>query len=232
MVHLAHVCSPLTAKIRVWQQRLQSHPDQEFASYICNGLVQGFRVGFNYPRPCKSATSNMPSARAHPEVVAKYLGEECAVGRIVGPFPPGQIPNLQVSRLGVIPKGKTSGKWRLITDLSFPEGSSINDGIGPSLCTLQYTSVDKVAKAVHRWVEAPFSQKLTSSRRTDSCRYTRTTAYCSEWNGKGSTMLTRCFPLAFVRHQKSLRPWQIVWNGASARGESLASITTWMILSS
>ena len=42
--------------------------------------------------------------------------------------------------------GRHSGKWRLISDLSFRRGYSVNDGIAPALCTLHYTSVDKVAK--------------------------------------------------------------------------------------
>jgi len=49
--------------------------------------------------------------------------------------------------MGVVPKGHTPGRWRLITDLSFPEGASVNDGIDPYLCSLQYTSVDRVARA-------------------------------------------------------------------------------------
>jgi len=37
------------------------------------------------------------------------------------------------------------GKFRLITDLSFPLGESVNYGIDPSLCLLVYTTVDEVA---------------------------------------------------------------------------------------
>ena len=33
----------------------------------------------------------------------------------------------------------------MITDLSFPEGASVNDGIQPKLCSLKYTSVEAVA---------------------------------------------------------------------------------------
>lgn len=40
------------------------------------------------------------------------------------------------------------GKWRLITDLSFPTGFSVNDGIDPMLCTLSYTTVEDIASAV------------------------------------------------------------------------------------
>ena len=54
----------------------------------------------------------------------------------------------QVSRFGAIPKGHTPGKWRLIVDLSAPEGHSVNDGIDPELCSLEYTSVDQAARVV------------------------------------------------------------------------------------
>ena len=47
-----------------------------------------------------------------------------------------------------MPKGHTSGKWCLITDLSFPPGHSVNDGIDPALCSLSYVSIDTVAAVV------------------------------------------------------------------------------------
>ena len=59
-----------------------------------------------------------------------------------GPFSKGAILNLQINRMGVVPKGHTLGKWRMITDLSFPDGTSVNDGIDPQLCSHQYTTVD------------------------------------------------------------------------------------------
>ena len=58
------------------------------------------------------------------------------------------LPPLQINRFGVIPKGHNTGKWRLITDLSFPTGFSVNDGIDPILCTLSYTTVDDIAVAL------------------------------------------------------------------------------------
>ena len=70
-------------------------------------------------------------------------------GRIIGPVDVGSIDaKLQISRFGVIPKPHQPGKWRLITDLSSPEGSSINDGIATRLCSLSYTSVDDAVRSV------------------------------------------------------------------------------------
>ena len=89
----------------------------------------------------------MPSARDRPEVIDEYLAEECSVGRVVGPLNPALFPGIQANRFGVIPKG-TTGKWRLIVDMSFPEGSSVNDGVSESLCSLTYIGVKDAVKAV------------------------------------------------------------------------------------
>ena len=58
------------------------------------------------------------------------------------------MPSLVVSRFGVIPKAGQSNKWRLIVDLSSPEGRSVNDGIRPEDCSLTYISVDNIAEYV------------------------------------------------------------------------------------
>ena len=74
----------------------------------------------------------MQSAREHPQVIRDYIAKECAEGRILGPFVPSSLADVQVSRFGVILK-KGHNKWRLILDLSSPEGRSVNDGIQPAL---------------------------------------------------------------------------------------------------
>ena len=91
----------------------------------------------------------MLSARMHPQVVTDYLQAELSRGRMLGPFcSVCDLPPLHINRFGVIPKGHNTGKWRLITDLSFPHGHSVNDGIDPSLCSLAYTTVDDIAATV------------------------------------------------------------------------------------
>ena len=39
-------------------------------------------------------------------------------------------------------------KWRLIVDLSSPNGASVNDGIDKETCSLSYTSVDAVVEKI------------------------------------------------------------------------------------
>ena len=139
---------PSPLRWRDWGECLAGHPDRRFAEYIVNGVRVGFRVGYSYEtHSCKKTSSNMRSALDHPEVVRDYIARECAEGRLLGPFDPASLPGVQTSRFGVIPKGN-SGKWRLILDLSSPEGGSVNDGINPDLCSLSYVSVDDAARAI------------------------------------------------------------------------------------
>ena len=58
------------------------------------------------------------------------------------------LPPLHFNRFGVIPKGHNMGKWRMITDLSFPHGRSVNDGIDSTLSSLSYIAVDDIAVVV------------------------------------------------------------------------------------
>ncbi len=82
----------------------------------------------------------------YPQVVTDYLQKECSLGRMLGPFSEAEpLPRLHFTRFGAIPKGTNTGKFQLITDLSFPTACSVNDGITPDLCTLAYTTVDVVA---------------------------------------------------------------------------------------
>ena len=119
-----------------------------FADFVVEGIKEGFRVGYNgSPANCKKAPKNMRSAKEQRMVIDAYLANECAEGRILGPFDERALPQLHVSRLGVVPK-HTPGSWRLIVDLSSPEGLSVNDGISRELCSLSYVSVGSAAKVV------------------------------------------------------------------------------------
>ena len=59
------------------------------------------------------------------------------------------------SPFGVIPKKNRINKWRLILDLSAPEGASVNDGFSKDLASLAYPSVDNVVSEVVRRERGP-----------------------------------------------------------------------------
>ena len=96
------------------------------------------------------AHDNLPSVVSHPAVVQEYLEKECSLGRMVGPLPKGSTAGLQISPFGVIPKGHTPGKWRLIVDLSHPEGRNVSDEISKEHSSLAYVSVDHIVQVILR----------------------------------------------------------------------------------
>ena len=104
------------------------------------------RVPGGLPAQCPAPFS--PSEHAVGTAAPRGRANECALGRMLGPFPPSLVPllpPLHVNRFGVIPKGHNTGKWRLITDLSYPPAYSVNDGINPDVCSLKYSTVEEVA---------------------------------------------------------------------------------------
>lgn len=141
---LTSVSTPLA--VDQWSSILTSHSDRAFAHYICDSIRMGFRIGFDYTAQLKPATENVQSALTHPQVVSAYIQKELSLGRLLGPFmDTSDLPPLQ---FGVIPKGHNTGKWHLITDLSFPDGQSMNNGIDPTICSLHYTTVEDVAEII------------------------------------------------------------------------------------
>ena len=136
-------------RVEKLRQEVLTHPDQSFVTYVLDGLENGFRVGFNpLSVSLKSATQNMPSASLQPSVIDDHLHTELAKGRVAGPFSSPPLPHLHISRFGVTPKKHQPGKWRLIPDLSSPDGYSVNDGIRKDPFTVQYMKVDNTIDGI------------------------------------------------------------------------------------
>ncbi len=87
-----------------WEYALAAHPEGRFVNYIVGGIRAGFRVGFDYNHRSVKAKTNMRSARELPEIIRDHLAKDSAEGRILGPFPPELLPEVQITRFGVIPK--------------------------------------------------------------------------------------------------------------------------------
>ena len=119
---------------------LRDHPDQEFATFVLQGLSHGFHIGFSCTSTrLHSAVRNHPSAMTN-QVIANFISEETAAGRMVGPLP---ALVAWCSPVGLVPKGRGTGRWQMIVDLSYPQGRSVNDGINKHWCSLRYPSVDE-----------------------------------------------------------------------------------------
>ena len=137
---------------KLWRE-LCLHPDHVKVDYVISGLTNGFRLGFDPSAVSLQSTAhNMPSASLQPSVLDQYLLTEREKG-VPGPFLIFPIPNLHVSRFGMIPKKHQPGKWRLILDLSSPLDHSVNDGILKEPFSVQYMRVDDVISGI-----MPFGQ--------------------------------------------------------------------------
>lgn len=131
-----------------WQiLRLMLSGYQEEAKHF---LVAGFRDGFYLQFRGEidhTVPGNHRSALQNVQVVEALLTSELNLGRIQGPFDSCPLVDLKISPLGLVPK-KEVGKFRLIHDLSWPKGSSVNDGIPHEEATVSYETFDDVVRLI------------------------------------------------------------------------------------
>ena len=101
---------------------------------------QGFRLEFEGIREAHTSP-NLKSAMEHPDIVWEKLSKELALNRIAGPFDKLPFQNFVCFPIGIVPK-KVPGKFWHIHHLSYPSGSSVNDGIPKKLASVKYQTVD------------------------------------------------------------------------------------------
>jgi hypothetical protein len=126
---------------------LQGYPEHERA-FLIQGFREGFKIQHHGPRKITNS-KNHGSAAKNANIVTRLLSREISLGRIAGPFDSDLCGSIKISPLGLIPK-KEPGSYRLIHDLSFPPGNSVNDGISRSDSTVQYENFDTVVELVKK----------------------------------------------------------------------------------
>ena len=132
-------------------QHLRNHPDQTFASYILHGFSEGFHLGFAHDKTLlQSRKGNLLASISNPNIISAHIASELAKGRLVGPVEEVLLPGIQVSPIGLVPKGHMTGRWRVIVHLSAPRNFSVNDGISEELCSLSYASLDDAVDLIRR----------------------------------------------------------------------------------
>ena len=121
--------------------------DKILSAKLVSGFRHGFDLGFRGHASCNLNTSNLTSAKSHPEVITKSISEEIAAGRVMGPFlrPPFDI--FQVNPIGVVPK-KTPGTFRFITNLSSPASQSINDNIHDIFAEVSFSTIEDAIRHI------------------------------------------------------------------------------------
>ncbi|XP_053106618.1 uncharacterized protein LOC128325152 isoform X1 [Hemicordylus capensis] len=137
---------PSPVRVPVLARLLWDYPLEAQAAYLWEGFTSGFRIPYVGLRVHVMAP-NLKSVVGMEAVVQRKIHKEVSLGRVLGPFDELPLPDLRISPLGVVPK-KASGEYRLIHHLSFPHGSSVNDGIPEGLCSVKYTSFDQAVQVV------------------------------------------------------------------------------------
>lgn len=114
--------------------------DHSIVEFLASGFTLGFPLHYVGPG-CSQQAPNLLSAIENPEAVDAKLATEIAAHRIAGPFSSPPFPVFRVSPLGLVPK-KIEGEFRLIHHLSYPKGSSLNDGISSDSTSVSYATVE------------------------------------------------------------------------------------------
>ena len=131
---------------------MDSCPDEELKQKVYDSLEYGADIECKGPsigRTCE----NWPSALQHEEDVSQFIHKNLSLGRVVGPWTHPPCDGFIASPIGAFVR-TGSNKVRVIHDLSYPAGQSINDNIDPDAFTLQYVTVDEAAKMCSKFHEA------------------------------------------------------------------------------
>lgn len=112
-----------------WRTLLSNYHD----NIVIDFLSYGWPVNYTAHTPPVSSLHNHPSATNFDSHVQTYLDTELSWNAIAGPFDhPPFADDFVSSPLQTVPKRGTSTQ-RVVMDLSFPHGSSVNDGISQDI---------------------------------------------------------------------------------------------------
>ena len=139
---------PSKLNFRKWEEYLVDYWDWELPMLI----KYGFPLDFNRETVISTEKISHKSALQFPSHVDTYLTEETEYGAMGGPYADPPIQNLHISPFMTRDKS-SSDKRRVIMDLSWPKGQSVNSGaeldryLGTQF-VLTYPSVDNITDQV------------------------------------------------------------------------------------
>ena len=125
---------------------LDQHDDQEFVDYILKACVDGVNIGYEGPRFYREYR-NWPSANLYASHVQADIDKDVTAGIKIGPFTQQPFPSFVGNPMGCFIR-KRSNKHRVIYDMSWPPGQSINDFIDKESFRIQYLSLDDVISSI------------------------------------------------------------------------------------
>jgi hypothetical protein len=127
---------------------LQRYPDKRFVDTITTIATSGARLGYEGSLLGQTRRPNHASSFSHADVITDQIQNEISKGRIkeIADLP----SNYFCSPIGLTPKitEGTQAGWRVIFDLSSPEGHSVNDNILKEYGTIIYETLGDAIRLV------------------------------------------------------------------------------------
>lgn len=140
----ARIPIPSSIKIDEWRKIQSQHPDDQ---WIIQCLEFGFPMEYGGPPTPMMECSNHPSATNYQKSIFSYLLVEMEYGTVIQ-LPPNPFDDwFHLSPLMTAEKSNPQDR-RVIVDLSFPEGSSINEHVQKN-CLFGFTMPHKLPSIQH-----------------------------------------------------------------------------------
>ena len=134
----------------VWDSLLQGYWDSQLPLLI----RFGFPLDFDRNSILESHSDNHTSAKNYPQDVQTYLEEEIQYNAILGPFDNPPLDDLHTSPFMTREKSNSTNR-RVIIDLSFPQGRSVNVGSAKDIYlgtpfALKLPTIDHITNRVRK----------------------------------------------------------------------------------
>ena len=150
--------------MKAWETYLQGYPD--------NRLIQYVRFGFPLSIHKRSELHNIEvnnhySAVQYPHDIKKYIDKEIELGAMLGPVEVVKHPEFHCSP--VMSRPKEGDTRRVILDLSYPKGNSLNDHVSKdrfdgNLFALKLPSIDTFTQEIINTDDDPVLFKVDIAR--------------------------------------------------------------------
>ena len=132
----------------VWDEFLEGYWDSQLPLLI----TFGFPLDFDRNSKLESHSENHASAKNYPQDVQAYLKEEMEYNAILGPFDQPPLNNIHTSPFMTREKSNSTNR-RVIIDLSFSQGKSVNAGSAKDIYlgtpfVLKLPTIDHITKRI------------------------------------------------------------------------------------
>ena len=150
--------------IKAWASYLEDYHDQLLIQY----LTYGFPLSIvDYSLTHNTEVSNHHSAIQFPAAIDHYLSKEVSLGAILGPYDSIDYEDLHCSPL--LTRPKDGDNRRVILNLSFPAGASLNDAVTRDFFdgrpfTLHFPTIDGILDSIRDIQGTPMLAKIDVAR--------------------------------------------------------------------